>query len=529
MKTTISQKIAAVNILFAIITMVMGGVGFWGISSLSDNLKFIANKAWDAADGSMEATINIQQDIIELQKKLLASSQKPLSDEYSQFRDAAIERMFATGLFTSKMRDELDLEIQQYDAVKQKVLQKIKSGQGAGVELKQFNEEINSLLALLGDMEETGDSQVEGRQQTIETLTSNVNYTFVIAMVVALLLVAGFTWSMRRSVIAPLKMLVTRFEDISQGEGDLKQTIDVSSGDEIADVAQAYNKFLEKIRHIVVEIKSAALAVDQKAEGFSDINTRLKQNVSQQQEETQIIAAAINEMAASISEVAQNAGEASNDADQADKLADEGRRIVTNSAASVENLADEVRRAVETLSRLDEQSQQIESVLDVIKTIAEQTNLLALNAAIEAARAGEQGRGFAVVADEVRTLASRTQDSTQEIQSMIEALQEASKQAVGVMQGGDKQARETVDLVNEANEALKNITQSITNIAQRNAQIAAAAEQQSSVAEDVNRSIDSIASLARNTDSYAYETSKAGDELNHQAKNINDLVGAFKT
>jgi methyl-accepting chemotaxis protein len=365
--------------------------------------------------------------------------------------------------------------------------------------------------------------------EAIASVQATSQAILLVAIVIGVLISILSILFTSKTVVRPIQRLADRLEDISAGDGDLTMSLDEAGNDELSDVAKRFNLFLAKLRGLMTELKGSVDDIDNRAGGFASITEDLQSNVSRQQQETQTVAAAVNEMAASVREVATNASAASSAADEADRFAKQGQQVVTRSVGAVEGLAGEVARSAEVLGELDEHSQQIESVLDVIKTIAEQTNLLALNAAIEAARAGEQGRGFAVVADEVRTLASRTQESTEEIQSMIEALQSASKQAVDAMKGGDEKAREAVTEVAKANEVLESIAGSIADIVDRNVQIASAAEEQSSVAEEINRNVSSINQVSNETGGHAEHTARGSAELSAMAKNIASLVGQFKT
>jgi methyl-accepting chemotaxis protein len=235
----------------------------------------------------------------------------------------------------------------------------------------------------------------------------------------------------------------------------------------------------------------------------------------------------MDEMTATVHEVARNTDAAAQAAEQADAQAKEGNQVVASTVQSIRQLADAVDNTAEVIQTLANHSQNIGSVLDVIKGIAEQTNLLALNAAIEAARAGEQGRGFAVVADEVRTLASRTQQSTQEIHEMIESLQAGSKNAVAAMAKGKEQAHSSVELISKAGDSLQTISQTVATIYDMNTQIAAASEQQSTVAEEINRNITNIKSSSDLTAEKSRQSEKSSGELSNVAARLQELTAQF--
>jgi len=250
--------------------------------------------------------------------------------------------------------------------------------------------------------------------------------------------------------------------------------------------------------------------------------------VHQQQSEVNQVATAMNEMSATVQEVASNASHAAQAAQDASEQAGEGLKVVDHTISSINNLANAVEEASGVINQLESDTDNIGVVLEVIRGISEQTNLLALNAAIEAARAGEQGRGFAVVADEVRTLASRTQESTLEIRSMIESLQSGSTQAVEVMTKGKEQAAISVGHAQKAGESLNGITQAVSSISDMNTQIATAAEEQTAVAEEINQNIVNISQLGEQAVSGAQQTSDASEELARLSNELQMMVGQFR-
>jgi len=233
-------------------------------------------------------------------------------------------------------------------------------------------------------------------------------------------------------------------------------------------------------------------------------------------------------MSATVLEIARSAEVAATSAVDAEKEAQTGMQVMEKSTEAIKSLANEVNDAAEVINQLQNDSENIGSVLDVIKGIAEQTNLLALNAAIEAARAGEQGRGFAVVADEVRTLASRTQESTQEIQSMIERLQSGSSKAVDAMNSGSKTAQSSVEIASDAAKSLKNIVDGINTISEMNTHIASAAEEQSTVAQDIEQSIVRISSLSEKTVEGSSRVANATNDLSSLEQEMRELISSFK-
>jgi len=311
-------------------------------------------------------------------------------------------------------------------------------------------------------------------------------------------------------------------------DGDLSARLEIKGNDEMQLIATDFNSMAEKFEALVQQIVSATSQLAAASEEVAVISQESATNLNNQRTEIEQVATAMNEMSATVQEVARSAGDAAGAAANADNEAKAGNSIVGQASNSIDALAREVENAAEVIQQLANDSETIGSVLDVIKGIAEQTNLLALNAAIEAARAGEQGRGFAVVADEVRTLAGRTQESTQEIESMIDKLQSGAKNAVAAMEAGQEKATVGVDQTKQAGEALAAITRAVTTINEMNTQIASAAEEQTATTEEMNKNIININQLADETATSAEQSTTASGELSNLASNLQNLVSQFK-
>lgn len=330
-----------------------------------------------------------------------------------------------------------------------------------------------------------------------------------------------------RSVMNPINDILSKLKLIHQ-DSDLTVKFTTFNHDELGQISTSLTQVIEHLRGILHSIAEAANTVNSSANELSSFTQATNKRMQQQQAETEQTATAMNEMTATVAEVAQSASAAADSAKDADTYAANGNNIVMQSISSMSQLSDQIQKTAEVIGFLSNESQNIGRVLDVIKSIAEQTNLLALNAAIEAARAGEQGRGFAVVADEVRTLAQRTQKSTQEIEAMIATLQQGVKEAVNAMEIGINQVDDANDKANQAGQALKEIVSSVDSITELNTHIATAAEEQSSVAESINRSIIAISDIAEHSTASAAELSESVVNLTKLANSMRNQVSAFK-
>jgi len=317
---------------------------------------------------------------------------------------------------------------------------------------------------------------------------------------------------------------------VSVGRGDFSRTMDVPVADhEITRIVRAYNSMVGKISSVMQGVTMLATRVSTGTENMGATLVETERGVNKQHVDIQMVATAMSEMVATVQEVASNTTHAADAAAQANTEAVSGRDVTRKAMSSIDSLARQLDSAASVMNELQTDSDQVGHVLSVIKGVAEQTNLLALNAAIEAARAGEQGRGFAVVADEVRTLAQRTQQSTEEIRGIIERLQGQAKSAVSVMEQSQVLARTSVGETREADGALAKIVEAVTTISEMSTQIAAAADEQTKVAEEIDRNIVNITAVADGTTSATRETVDATNEINQQINQLQELVGQLKT
>ena len=387
---------------------------------------------------------------------------------------------------------------------------------------------VNEIGSHVGKMVESLRDQASGTSQQLADQVAGTIKLVGLLLIVGVLVGFAGSFFISNAIVSPLVETKNAMEDIASGHGDLTKRINIKGNDEIAQLANAFNLFASKVQEIVKELSGVTTRVANASERLTVVTDETRKGADRQQQETDEVAIAVNEMAASGQEVARNANSAAEAAHNADCAADNGRQVVGHTIEAIDSLAREVKEAGMVIDRVEKDSESIGGVLDVIKGIAEQTNLLALNAAIEAARAGEQGRGFAVVADEVRTLASRTQQSTAEIQTMIERLQSGTRDAVSVMDQSREMAETTVGQAAKAGTSLEEINAAVTTIKDLNSQIACSAEEQSSVAEEINQKVTRISDITDQTAAGAQQTSSASNELNQLADTLKQLVNQFK-
>lgn len=367
--------------------------------------------------------------------------------------------------------------------------------------------------------------------ESVDQARSTGQGALIIGLIItlAMALVLGFGGHyLATSIVNNLNAVVASLQDMAAGQGDLRKRLATTQQDETGKLVAAFNGFVDKLHGIMTEVADSVGNLSAAAGQMTSSTENSARGIRKQQQDIEQVATAMNQMSSTVHEVAQNAGVAADAAQQADTEATNGKQVVSETASTIDGLVHEVEEASTVIQRLAAESENIGTVLDVIKEIAEQTNLLALNAAIEAARAGEQGRGFAVVADEVRTLAQRTQHSTQEIQQIIEKLQSGADDAVTVMGRSREQAQATVEQSTRAGASLETIAEMVSRISDMNAQIASAAEEQTAVSEEVNRNVVNISQVAEETAACSRQISESGEGVSRLASQLQGLAGKFK-
>ncbi|QEY14493.1 methyl-accepting chemotaxis protein [Cellvibrio sp. KY-YJ-3] len=362
----------------------------------------------------------------------------------------------------------------------------------------------------------------------VQTIVAQAFNRSLVVVIVLSLLALAVSYAVQKSIVGPINNIVEALRNISEGEGDLTRRLPVSGRDEVAELASCFNRFVERLQGIIGNVIQTAASVRKDAQVLSATARENELAIQHQQNEIQQIVTAIREMAAVVDNVSQSVSETANQSQQADSAAASGKQTVALTMGQIQSLSNDIKTAAGVIDQLQQETQSIGSVLDVIRGIAEQTNLLALNAAIEAARAGEQGRGFAVVADEVRTLASRTQTSTTEIREMIERLQSGSHKAVEMMSAGNAQAGASVEQAGQASVSLENITSIVSVIRDRTNQIAAASEQQSAATRQIEKNVQRISNVAVESAQSSSRICTNTEHLAAAADQLSELVSRFR-
>ncbi|MBV1909857.1 MAG: methyl-accepting chemotaxis protein [Kangiellaceae bacterium] len=507
-------------------------------SMLSDFSDEVSNQQASSALGSMssmieEATITVMDALVFTSSSQVESAVSDLNSLFADF-----DSKFGT------VRNDSEATRNEYFSSSQEATLTFKDlvngNQGILRMLEQqllAKESANALLLETGQISTQVLSNLKKVSDSVNQLTASIkaeanenvssSRTLILVFaVIAIVVAIGINVWVLQSIRSPLTEVLRVMEKVS--DGDLRENVVVHSTDEIGKLSEGFNQLINQLSGMLNEISASSQQLSAAAEQTSAISSESHANINKQKEQTDMIATAMTEMTATVDEVASSATNTSKEVNNADRDAIEGQKIVQNNIATINGLAQEIQNAAQVIDKLDQYSTNIGTVLDVIRGIADQTNLLALNAAIEAARAGEQGRGFAVVADEVRTLASKTQESTSEIQEMIERLQSGTMEAVKVMKTSTQEAQNSVDETAKAGVSLSKIAEAVSVINDMSSHIASAADEQSTVSREMHENILSISHSADQTAQGASENLAASQEMAKLAENLQHLVGRFQ-
>lgn len=537
----LAAKLSISFLVCALITVAIGFVGMTGNARLGDTIASIFGNnitSINKVNEALQQVIYHNKDLYLLlaqkagnaSEAELATTQKSLSD-----RKRAVENSFAIYRSTPLREDEkvlgdkFETDWPSYIKAAEQFSNTLKSGDLPGAR-SLLTGEVSSKYGLaekemLGIIASNID-QADDMKRESDVLIQSSKLTLIAGMVIAFVLAMGLGLLITRLITRPLSYAVAAAERIAAG--DLTQRIDAGSQDETGQLLSSLGGMQVSLRNTIQNISSASDQLASAAEELSVVTDESTRGLTQQNSEIEQAATAVNEMTAAVDEVARNAVSTAEISQSTNQDAMAGKSKVGEAVLAIEDMVGEINSSSSQVQELAHQTKEISKVLEVIRSIADQTNLLALNAAIEAARAGEQGRGFAVVADEVRALAHRTQSSTVEIEGMINTAQTSATSVAQTMSKSQRQADNTRQLAQAAGVALESITAGVAAITERNLVIASASEEQAQVAREVDRNLVNIQSLSAQTATGAHQTNASSHELSRLAVSFNQLVAKFK-
>ncbi|NER60155.1 HAMP domain-containing protein [Pseudomonas sp. MAFF212428] len=514
---SVRSKLTLGFALVLLLTVVIAGIGWGGLSGLgqrSAKLSSIASINEVARDMRIaRLNYSVSPDVAKA-----ALVVKVMDDLNLQIDTLATTFSAANDL---RWIAQADSAVERYRTHFQEYARAIEARNDAQASqaLSVLDADINSLFEACGQL---SDSQSTKRDNEVRSSIERLIFAAVLALMFGVLA----AWLITRLIVLPLKEALQSAERVAGG--NLSQDIQVSRRDELGELQASMQRMTLNLRDLIGGLRDGVVQIASAAEQLSAVTEQTNAGVNSQKVETDQVATAMNEMAATVQEVARSAEQASNAAVNAGLEARDSDTVVNQAIEQITHLDIEVGHSTDAMAGLKRESDKIGTVLDVIKSVAQQTNLLALNAAIEAARAGEAGRGFAVVADEVRSLAQRTQTSTEEIEGLIGGLHRGTQQVGDILERSRALTTNSVELTRRAGTSLMNITRSVATIESMNLQIATASEQQSAVAEEINRSVLNVRDVSEQTAAASEQTAASSIELARLGGHLQTLVGKFK-
>ncbi|GAD03213.1 methyl-accepting chemotaxis protein [Agarivorans albus] len=492
---------------------------------------------------ALAAVLNADRDLYQARVAELEALEAPssalagLMDDYQENAEQAHQRMQKFKELLSDYPEatqslqSFEQRFNQWKKPSTEVFALVKSGkrkQAIELSANQSVQSFESLRELYDIATEAAEKLADDiEQESSADVTSQLSMLAVVASIAVVLsiLLAYFG---PKILVDSITRITARINDISQGDGDLTQRLEVQRNDEIGELATSFNQFVDLLEGLIGNVNKFSAELNQSIAGIAQKSEQTTEVSKEQNQSVEMIATAVTQMAAAIREVANNANHAAEEINTVNSQTEQGQNVTKESVEHISLLSNTVQEAANVVENLSQDSDRIASVLDVIRGIAEQTNLLALNAAIEAARAGEQGRGFAVVADEVRSLASKTQQSTEDIQKMIEALQSGVTQAVDAINKGSTVAEGTVDLAGQTLEALNQILESTSKVSEVSVSTATSTEEQSHVTEDIDRNLTELADKTRINLENSSDSLAAAQLAIEKAEQLNQQLSRFK-
>ncbi|KZN55303.1 hypothetical protein N474_15060 [Pseudoalteromonas luteoviolacea CPMOR-2] len=527
----------AISIFFVVVVL----INLYLISKTESSLNEVGNKFNPAISAVINADRDLYQALAAEQHLLFATNiDKNYQNLYADHQENAKQALDRMNKYRDLMSDYpsalsplrgFDNQYRTWLADSQKVFDFVRQGNINAAILQSEGSATQSFNALRDYFNVAGESADSISEQVSSESISEVNSTLIVILIFSAIVICTI---IAIGLVAPKKMadalndLAYQLRDMSQGDGDLTKRINSTREDELGDVAREFDNFVAGLSDLIRTIVNESMAVTNGVEALEKGSKSIHDTCSNQLQAIEVIVTAVNEMSYAIKEVAENASLTAQDLSDVNQLTDEGSKVTNKTVSEINHLSDIIANASQTISKVSEDSTNITSVLDVIRGIAEQTNLLALNAAIEAARAGEQGRGFAVVADEVRTLASKTQQSTENIQEMIANLQQGVGQAVTSIEKGNESTQSTVECSAQTLESLSQIATASQRVSDMAMQTATATEEQSKVTDDISNNLTHMSEGTRENFDTAVENESVAEQAMASANRLRQAVGGFK-
>lgn len=503
-------------------------------SDNTDRLAQIQDLYFPVVQSSRENIVRINR-AEELMNTAVSTGEADMLESASRTYKELIDKIDEQrSLWPSKQSilDENERQLSGYFNIAMKLSAGMVNGDLDPSEIPTLVQQMNDkLLVAKRGLNEFNEAALQAFYSTVAESNEAANSALVsglVLSVVSILIIVLISGSIVIMITRNINLMLNSLKDIASGEGDLTKRIEQNSKDEIGDLVHWFNQFMNKLHGSINDVVNSIAPLATVSSDLGVMTTKTSEITEEQSRATDEVTRSVDEMFRSVQNVAQNASSAAEAAREADAEAKAGRAVVTQSVESINDLASEVERAANVISKLEADTENVGTILDVIKGIAEQTNLLALNAAIEAARAGEQGRGFAVVADEVRTLASRTQDSTQEIQRVIEELQSAARSAAEVMSHSQEQAKNSVNQAAKTDASLATITEKVASITKMNTEIASATGEQEKVSNNIKHTVEGIRTNADAAVKNVQEVEIASESLLSISNNLRKITSQFK-
>lgn len=524
--------------IIALLVLVMGGIALFQAHQMDDAAAEIRNEWLPAVEAVGEVGSSLGRARALTLRTLILDKKSELNTTVDLVRSINQDVAMSLKGYEKEIDDSEDRQIfenfktsyEKYLSVQRQILEGVLSSPERADEIKMANgplaDDADQMMVFLNQLIKFNEKgAVYAADQTNKVFNAAV-FMIVVALIVILILMIVIAVVLTRSIVSPLAEAVVVADRIA--DGDLTQRIKINGSDEPAHLLIALKKMQISLHDTIERISESSNMLASASEELHAVTEDTNRGLNQQSAEIDQAATAVNEMTAAVEEVARNAVNTADDSKAADKSTYQGREKVSQALESINKLVGNISDTSSEVKILAQSAGEISQVLVVIRSIAEQTNLLALNAAIEAARAGEAGRGFAVVADEVRALAHRTQQSTAEIEQMIEGIQSGTGRAVDAMNESQDRANGTLVVAREANDALEVISEAVTSINQKNLVIASASEEQAQVAREVDRNLVNIRDLSMQTSAGANQTNAASQELSRLAADLHSMVSKFR-